>query len=72
MTIRRAGVASMSWLLPGMSEDTAYVLVGLFIVAFAILRDLGRISKTLGRIEMLLQEAAREADRLIAQRGRHD
>ena len=54
----------MSWIPPGISEDTAYVLVALFIIGFAILRDLGRISKTLVRIEILLQEAAREADRL--------
>ena len=59
----------MSWLLPGISSDAAYLLVGLFIVGFAVLRDLGRIAKTLGRIEILLQEAAREADRLIARRG---
>jgi hypothetical protein len=62
----------MSWISPSISEDTAYLLVGLFIIGFAILRDLGRVSKTLVRIEILLQEAEREADRLIAQRGQRD
>ena len=62
----------MSWISPGIGQDTAYLLVGLLIIGFAMLRDLGRISKTLVRIETLPQEAARDADRLIAQRSPHD